>query len=192
VPEHFGLPSVSDVTLAVHFGEVPEHRLAELAPTVLRVAAAGDAVAVALVERLAEEVMLLAEVAMRRLGMLGDETEVVLGGGIMTARTPVLESAIERRFAARAPRARLIVTTAPPVLGAALLGFDALRGANRLRDVELIGAAPRHQPSPHAAAPEPDVPVDAGQPRAELRAVERRLRAYFDHAASVAATGRGT
>jgi hypothetical protein len=54
---------------------------------------------------------------------------VVLGGGLLAARHPLLTAAIERRLAAAAPGAVPPVTDSAPVTGAALLGLDYLGAA---------------------------------------------------------------
>ena len=66
----------------------------------------------------------MAVVAMRRLGLTAEPTPVVLGGGLMTARDPLLLSEITTRIAAAAPLASVSVVAVPPVAGAALLGLD--------------------------------------------------------------------
>jgi alkylation response protein AidB-like acyl-CoA dehydrogenase len=66
----------------------------------------------------------MAVVAMRRLGLTAEPTPVVLGGGLMTARDPLLLSEITERITAAAPQASVIVVAVPPVAGAALLGLD--------------------------------------------------------------------
>ncbi|WP_170247403.1 N-acetylglucosamine kinase, partial [Nonomuraea zeae] len=123
---HFGTATVEELVIGLHFGRVDEGRLHELAPGVLAAAAGGDAVAASLVERQAEEVIVLAEVCLRRLGLLETPVEVVLGGGLLTARDPLLTSLLDTRFALRAPRAKPVVADVPPVLGAALLGLERL------------------------------------------------------------------
>jgi membrane glycosyltransferase len=69
VRAHFGM-SVAEVGEAVHYRRLREGRLGELAPAVVAAAAAGDGVARMLVERLADEVVGMATVALRRLGLL--------------------------------------------------------------------------------------------------------------------------
>jgi len=126
IMEHFGTASVVEVTAALHFGDLSRSRLHELAPVLFRVAAAGDGPATAVVERLAEEVFLLARVALDRLGLQDQPTDVVLGGSVLAARHPLLMEGVSQRLAACAPRANLLVVDDPPVVGAALLGMDAL------------------------------------------------------------------
>ena len=126
IMQHFGTPSVVDVTAALHFGEMPRGRLHELVPVLLRVAALGDGPARAVVDRQAEEVFLLVRAAVDRLALRDQPTDVVLGGGVLAARHPLLMEGVSRRLAAYAPRANLLVVDDPPVVGAALLGLDSL------------------------------------------------------------------
>jgi N-acetylglucosamine kinase-like BadF-type ATPase len=126
LPAHFGLPSMYALVEALHLGRVAPERRHELAPVLFATAAAGDAVAGALVDRLAEEVVLMSTVALGRLGLLDEEVPVVLGGSVLAARHPRLDGGIEELLAVRAPKAVVSVVTAPPVLGAALLGLDRL------------------------------------------------------------------
>jgi N-acetylglucosamine kinase-like BadF-type ATPase len=124
VPAYFGLPDVPSVYQSIHFGRLDHHRLLELAPTVLAASREGDPVARGIVTRLAEEVVAFARAGLTRLAMLDVPTVVVLGGGVLTARDPVLLREIETRLAEAAPRASAVVTEVSPVVGAALLGLD--------------------------------------------------------------------
>ena len=126
VAAHYGVPAVRDVAIAIHQGKIAEVDLRDLAPVVLAAGRAGDEVAVRLVRRQASEVCTMALTAMRRLGLTGLATPVVLGGGLMTARDPLLMSGITTGIANAAPGAVVRVTDVPPVAGAALLGLDHL------------------------------------------------------------------
>ncbi|MGW6706131.1 N-acetylglucosamine kinase [Streptomyces sp. NPDC054956] len=126
LPGHFGLGSMYELIEAVHLDAIAPDRVHELVPVLFSVAAAGDEVASALVERQAAEVVALASVALDRLGLLHEETPVLLGGGVLAARHPQLNDRIAELLAERAPYARPTVVTAPPVLGAGLLGLDAI------------------------------------------------------------------
>ncbi|WP_327104567.1 N-acetylglucosamine kinase [Nonomuraea glycinis] len=126
VTAHFGAATVEQVVLALHFGELDMDRLHELAPGVFAAAEAGDEVAGSLVDRLAEEVVVLAEVCLRRLGLLDTPAQVVLGGGILTAGHRRLTGRLEAAFAIRAPKAELVVASLAPIAGAALSGLDHL------------------------------------------------------------------
>jgi N-acetylglucosamine kinase-like BadF-type ATPase len=129
VPAHFGMRAPSELAEAIHLERIPLRRVVELAPLVLD-EAADDPVAAALVERLAAEVVALAEVALRRLGLADRPAEVLLGGGLFqhagSALVETIRTALEGVGSAIAVR----VTSSPPIVGAALLGLDEL-GAGR-------------------------------------------------------------
>src|SRR4029077_13823518 len=102
----------------------------------------GDAVARTVVNRLADEISVMAITAMCRLDLTALATPVVLGGGVVTARNPLLMSGITRQLAAAAPAAEVRVIDVPPVAGAALLGLDHVHApagaAARLRAAHRI------------------------------------------------------
>ncbi|MEU7646824.1 N-acetylglucosamine kinase [Streptomyces huasconensis] len=124
LPAHFGLPSMYALIEALHLGHIAPARRHELTPVLFATAAAGDAVARSLVDRMADEVVAMATVALTRLDLLDEETPVLLGGGILAARHPQLDDRVRTLLADRAPKATPRVVTARPVLGAALLGLD--------------------------------------------------------------------
>jgi N-acetylglucosamine kinase-like BadF-type ATPase len=126
LPGHFGLDSMAALIEAVHLGELTESRCMELTPLLFEVAEAGDPVAVDVVRRQADEVVALASTAIRRLGVLGEPIDVVLGGGVLTAGHPLLMGEINRRLADQAPLAVATLVEAPPILGAALLALDRI------------------------------------------------------------------
>ncbi|RJL36170.1 ATPase [Bailinhaonella thermotolerans] len=126
VLRQFDAERVEDVTVGLHLGYIPPSRLHELVPPLFAVSAAGDPVARAIVDRMADEVCALGTAMLKRLDLLGTPAEVVLGGGVLTARDPGLTAAVEARYAERAPHAKLVVVDAPPIAGAALLGLDHL------------------------------------------------------------------
>ena len=67
--------------------------------------AAGDPVARGLVDRLGEEVVAMASVALGRLGLLEEEAPVVLGGSVLAARHPLWTTG-SPRSSPYAPRRR--------------------------------------------------------------------------------------
>ena len=138
VAAHFGLASVRDVAVAAHQGVIGEDSLIKLTGVLFAVAAGGDEVARSLVDHQAREICLMAVAAMRRLGMATAGVPVVLGGGVLESREPLLLDALYRELATMAPGAVPRVLDVPPVAGAALLGLDhagaAADAARRLRD----------------------------------------------------------
>jgi N-acetylglucosamine kinase-like BadF-type ATPase len=123
---HFDVERVEEITLGIHKGKIGDDDLIGLAPLLLRAAEEGDPVARTVVNRLADEISVMAITAMRRLGLTGMATPVVLGGGIMTAGNPLLMAGITRQLTEAVPRAQIRVIDVPPVVGAALLGLDQL------------------------------------------------------------------
>ncbi|MDX2679520.1 N-acetylglucosamine kinase [Streptomyces sp. NY05-11A] len=126
LPAHFGLPSMYALIESLHLEHIPPSRRHELTPVLFATATAGDPVARSLVDRLAEEVVTMATVALTRLELLEEETPVLLGGGVLTAGHEQLDDRVRELLAARAPKAVPNVVRARPVLGAALLGLDRL------------------------------------------------------------------
>jgi N-acetylglucosamine kinase-like BadF-type ATPase len=128
VPAHFGMRSARKVTEALYTGALDGDRLAELAPSVFRDAAAGDAVAQDIVGRQADEIATMANAAIRKLGMRDLDLDVVLGGGVFRSRWAPFFERIDAGVHAFAPHASIVRLTVPPVVGAAMLGLDLLGG----------------------------------------------------------------
>jgi N-acetylglucosamine kinase-like BadF-type ATPase len=134
LPAHFGYDTMLALIEALHLEQVEHTRRHELTPVLFATAADGDPVARAIVDRLADEVVTMATVALTRLDLLEEETPVLLGGGVLAARHPRLDDRIRELLAARAPKAVARVVTASPVLGAALLGLDRVGAAPEVHE----------------------------------------------------------
>lgn len=126
VAHHFRCSSTREVAEALHLGRIDTRRMHELVPVLFAVATEGDPVAQMVVNRQAEEVVAYTLAALRRLDLLAVETQVVLGGGVLAARAPVLLEPILSALAAEAPFARVTVPTIRPIVGAVLLGLEHL------------------------------------------------------------------
>ncbi len=126
VAAYFGYGTIADVSVAAHLGEIPHEALADLTPMLFDVAAGGDPVARSLIVQQGEEIVAMATAALRRLNLLGSPVAVVLGGGVLRARDPLLFGIITERLLAKAPHAEITLVTDPPVVGAALLALDTL------------------------------------------------------------------
>jgi N-acetylglucosamine kinase-like BadF-type ATPase len=133
LPEHFNRTSMAELIEAVHLGVVSAAECMRMTPLLFEVADAGDAVAVDIVRRQAREIVALAVTAMRRLDTLREPIEVLLGGGVLTAGHALLMDAISSLLAVQAPLAVIRVVTTPPVVGAGLLGLDAIGAGPRAR-----------------------------------------------------------
>ena len=88
--------------------------------------AADDAVAAEIVQRLASEVVALARVALKRLDLLNEPAEVLLGGGVLQDADGELLTAIDRGLREHAPNITVRPTASAAIVGAALLGLDEL------------------------------------------------------------------
>ena len=126
VPAHFGLRSTDALTRALYTDRIDQRELSDLSPVVFHAAEASDVVARQIVTRLAEELVTMAGALIRRLRLARLDPDVVLAGGVFRADDPAFYAAIEAGVAAVAPRARVVRLTAPPVLGAALIGLDRI------------------------------------------------------------------
>jgi N-acetylglucosamine kinase-like BadF-type ATPase len=135
---HFGTTTVAEAVERIHFGEADADQHA-LCRVLFDVADAGDEVALEVVDRLVEEITVLAEVSLRRLGLLGEPVDVVLGGGVLTGTGDIVVGAVRARLARLAPPARVRVVDLPPVVGAALLGLDAI-GTSPAAELRLRSA----------------------------------------------------
>lgn len=126
VPAYFGLSRPLDVTDAVEGGRIPSERMRELSPVVFEAAAKGDDVARKIVDRLADELAIMANSIIRRLHLTRTDADVVLAGGVFQAGDDRFEARIAAGIRARAPGARVARLQAMPVTGAALLALDRL------------------------------------------------------------------
>jgi hypothetical protein len=68
----------------------------------------------------------MATVALRRLDLTGEDADVVLGGGLIRAAPTGAIEAIAVGVREVAPAAKVIVAPTAPIVGAAMLGLDAL------------------------------------------------------------------
>ena len=156
VPAHFGLRSAVDA-------RPPPSTTAgstsggsrELSPVVFAAAAAGDAVARAIVDRLADELTAMAGAMLRRLHLTRLDPDVVLGGGVFRTDEAGFYERLDGSIRGIAPRARLVRLSAPPVAGAALSALDRLgvTGVGPVVRADLRGLGRGGEPSGQRPAP---------------------------------------
>ena len=128
---HFGVTQAWDLIQQVNM-RAGEHRLVSaLAPVVERGRAEGDAVAVAILEEAAQELVTAANCVADRLAMCEDAFGFVLAGGVFKA-SPWLADELSRRLPAVAPRAEVMKLQAEPAQGAVWLALAEARGGVRL------------------------------------------------------------
>jgi N-acetylglucosamine kinase-like BadF-type ATPase len=125
VPAHFGVGTPHELAEAIHRGHIPARRLLELPPVVFA-ESAHDEVAAGIVERLASEIVAMARVALERLELEDEPAEVLLGGGLLQTGDGPLSGAVEAELQRLAPKVSVVAPSSPPIVGAALLGLDAI------------------------------------------------------------------
>jgi N-acetylglucosamine kinase-like BadF-type ATPase len=113
VESHFGKPA-AEVGADFHYKRLPRTRLGELAPRLVELA--DDPIALELTQRLADEIVLLVERALRDLEL--DRADIVLGGSVLTSRGRVYELVAEQL------PSEPIVSDLPPVAGSVLAALD--------------------------------------------------------------------
>ena len=91
-------------------------------------AVSGDAVARQIVDRLADELGVMATALIRRLRLGRLDPDVVLAGGVFRAEDPAFYQRLAAAVADAAPAARVVRLEAPPVLGSALLALERHAG----------------------------------------------------------------
>jgi len=146
VPAHFGRHRPIDVTNAIEHREISAAEVRHLSPVVFAAAADGDAVARAIVDRLADELVVMGGAILRRLRLVRNDPDVVLAGGVFEAADASFESRIAEGIQRVAPAARVARLRALPVTGATLLALDRLpigdteRAAATVRARAQLGA----------------------------------------------------
>jgi N-acetylglucosamine kinase-like BadF-type ATPase len=125
VPAYYDLADPFEVARALHLRHMPHERLGELARVVYS-AAEEDPAAAAIVARLADEVTAFATAALRRLDLIAEDSDVVLGGGLIRAAPQSAIKRIELGVREAAPSATVLVAPTAPIVGAALLGLDEI------------------------------------------------------------------
>lgn len=142
VREHFGTRSVTEVVLAIHRGEFPAGRLAELVPVLLAADGLGDPTAETIVSRLIREVADMAQVMLDRAGLTETPAPVVLAGGVLTSRHGRLVDEIVREVAVRSPKATVAMLGCRPVAGALIAALQAAATGPTEEAAERVIAAP--------------------------------------------------
>jgi N-acetylglucosamine kinase-like BadF-type ATPase len=126
VPAHFGADDAEAVLTGIYTGSIPYGRLFELARVLLDAAAAGDDEARRAADTLADEVVAFVRAAVGRLDVADKVVDVVLGGGIFETADDGFHARVTAGILDAAPKAALVRLDMPPVVGAALLGLDAI------------------------------------------------------------------
>jgi N-acetylglucosamine kinase-like BadF-type ATPase len=127
---HFDVGDVSRLPRIVYDRQSPRVAVAALGPIVQRATDAGDAVAMRILERAAEELVLAARSVATRLEMRGDPFSFYLAGGVFRV-VPRLARELQPRLIEVAPRSQVELLEQEPAVGAVWLALaEANGGAN--------------------------------------------------------------
>ena len=136
---HFKVDDESRLPRIVYDRELPRVSVAALGPITQRVAEQGDAVAVRILERAADELVLAARSVATRLEMRGDAFTFYLAGGVFRV-VPWLAEELPRRLVEVAPRAQTEVLLEEPAVGAVWLALAEARGGARVPQYKAQGS----------------------------------------------------
>jgi N-acetylglucosamine kinase-like BadF-type ATPase len=115
--------------------------LGRLAPALLDEASRGDATAQRIVESHGEALGDYALVAARQVGLEHTPFTLVLAGGVLRHRSPLLADAVVKRVRAVSPAVIPVKSALEPVVGALLLAFEAADVAVDGRLIERLVAS---------------------------------------------------
>jgi N-acetylglucosamine kinase-like BadF-type ATPase len=129
--DHFDVGDVSRLPRIVYDRESPRVAVAALGPIVQSAADHGDAVAMRILERAAEELVLAARSVATRLEMRGDPFTFFLAGGVFRV-VPRLAAELRPRLVEVAPRSQVELLDQEPALGAVWLALAEANGGARI------------------------------------------------------------
>jgi N-acetylglucosamine kinase-like BadF-type ATPase len=136
---YFNVADVSRLPRIVYDREMPRMSVAALGPIVQTVAADGDAVAVRILERAADELGLGARSVTTRLEMRGDAFTFYLSGGVFRV-VPWLADELPRRLVEVAPRSQVQILQQEPAAGAVWLALAEARGGAQVPRYKIVMA----------------------------------------------------
>lgn len=121
----FGLSSVDDLLRADVEDRLDLGQVACIAPVVSRAAHEGDVVAAAILRAFGRGLAELVTAGLRRFAMTGLDVEVVVSGSVFKGGT-LIQEVMLADIRSAAPQARLINARYEPLVGAVLLGLEAI------------------------------------------------------------------
>ena len=124
--DYFAVAEPQEVAAAIHEGRLDANLLVELSPLVFSCAADGDGMARGILDRVGDEVAIMAVAMLRRLEIDEGNTEVILGGGLLQSGNGDLVQRIHGRIVDAAPKSVIRVLRVPPVVGCARAGLERL------------------------------------------------------------------
>lgn len=126
VLDMFGLTTVDELLRADIEGRFSQDDLKHIAPPVFQAACEGDHVACGIIKAFGEGLAELVTAGLRRFDMIGLDVEVVLSGSIFKGPGRLVEEVMIANIHLVAPKVQLVNARYEPVVGAVLLGLEAL------------------------------------------------------------------
>jgi N-acetylglucosamine kinase len=137
VLHHFNVADISQLPRIVYDREQPRMAVSALGPVVQAASDRGDAVAIQILDRAADELVLMAQSVAKRLDMLGAEFTFHLAGGAFRV-VPRLAQEMPRRLAALAARTSCAMLEEEPAMGAVRLALAEARGGARVPQYKIL------------------------------------------------------
>ena len=128
---HFNIADTSGLPRIVYDRELPRVSVAALGPIVQRASERGDAVAMRILERAADELVSAARSVAAKLEMRGDTFPFMLAGGVFRV-VPWLAGELSRRLMEVAPRCEVRLLAQEPAAGAVCLALAEARDGARI------------------------------------------------------------
>lgn len=125
VKRHLGLTEMNEIMHRLYVDGVSRAEMAALAPLVLDAAAAGDEASINLVQRGTQELADCILAVAQHLSLASGNPEVVLVGGLIQSGEIFL-GPMHQAILQRLPECRIQQPEFPPVIGACILGLQAL------------------------------------------------------------------
>lgn len=126
VLEALSVESIDELLTMLYHEQFEQQQLLGLVPLLFDAAERDDHVAQDLIERMGAEVAITANAIIRRLSLIGEDVEVVLGGSVFKGRGTLLLDTITRLIHEEAPKARIVRPRHEPVVGSVLLALEAI------------------------------------------------------------------
>lgn len=152
VAAHLGRSTVREALIACRARGELDRELPGLADLLFVADDEGDDVACGLVDRLADEVVIMATAAMKRARVNPAGSDVILAGSLLTRGHRRLDDRVDEQFHRLVPGLSITRMSVTPVVGAALAGIGAERGGPALGDdlmnsiISGISALPEQAP----------------------------------------------
>lgn len=121
-----GMDTVEELLSKLYHEQVDTRDLLDLVPLLFEAADQNDEEARCLVVRMGTEVAVTANAIIRRLSLVHEDVEVVLGGSVFKGKGDLMLNTITRLVHEEAPKALIVMPRHEPVVGAVLLALEQI------------------------------------------------------------------